>query len=176
MHLAITALGKSPKHFIAEILEAVGNCHCNILELRSTHLAQSAIAAYLLVEGNWNHLAKLENLLNALQKRLEVQINTQHTESLAAQKDYIPYQLETISIDHPHIVQDIVIFLDTRNIPIEEIKAYCHTDCFTQTPIFSTQFIILIPLDIQPGFFRDEISNFCNSLNLDAVFEPIKHL
>lgn len=176
MHLAITALGKSPKHFIAEILEAVSNCHCNILELRSTHLAQSAIAAYLLVEGNWNHLAKLENLLNALQKRLEIQISTQHTESMPLQKDYIPYRLETISIDQPHIAQDIVTFLETHSMLIEEIRAYCYPDCLTQTPIFSTQFIILVPFSIQPAFFRDEIFNFCNGLNLDAVFEPIKQL
>lgn len=176
MHLAITALGKSPNHFIAEILDAISNCHCNILELRSTHLAQSAIASYLLVEGNWNHLAKLENLLNTLQKRLKIQIHVQHTESLEIQHEYIPYRLETISIDQQNITQDIVTFLCTHNILIEEIKAYCRPDCYTQTPIFSTHFIILIPFNVQPAILREEVFNFCNTLNLDVLFEPFRQL
>ncbi|NOQ36671.1 MAG: transcriptional regulator [Methylococcaceae bacterium] len=176
MHLAITALGKPPTHFIADILEAITNCHCNILELRSTNLAQSAIAAYLLVEGNWNHLAKLENILNSLQKRLKIQIHTQHTKPLEIENEYISYRLKTISIDKPNITEDIVTFLCTHNIKIEEIKAYSQPDYYSQSPIYSMHFMVLIPNDIQLAFFREEIFNFCNTLNMDILFEPDRQL
>ncbi|MDQ7090218.1 MAG: ACT domain-containing protein [Methylococcales bacterium] len=176
MHLAITALSQSPTHFIADILEAVTHCHCNILELRSTHLEKSAIAAYLLVEGNWNHLAKLESILNSLQKRLNVQIHTQQTKTLNLKKPYITYKLETISINQQNITQDIITFLSTRNILIDEIKASCRPDYTTQTSIFSSYFILLIPVDIQLSVLREEILNFCDDFNLDAIFEPVKYL
>ncbi len=173
MHLAITALSQSPSHFIAEILDAVTQCNCNILELRSTHLATSAIAAYLLIEGNWNHLAKLETVLNSLQQQINIQIQSQQTKNISPPKTYIPYKLATISINQQSITQDIVIFLNTHNILIEEIKASCRPDYTTQTPIFSTQFSILIPISIQLAFLREEIFIFCDNLNLDALFEPI---
>ncbi len=176
MHLAITALSQSPTYFIAEILDAVTQCHCNVLELRSTHLATSAIAAYLLIEGNWNHLAKLEIILDNLQQHINVQIQSQQTKSISSQKTYIPYRLETISINQQRITQDIVIFLNTHNIIIEEVKANCRPDYTTKTPIFSTQFSILIPIDIQLAFLREEIFNFCDDLNLDALFEPIRQI
>ena len=51
MQLAITVLANNQINFIAEILPAVRDCNCNILEIRSSHLGQST-AAYLLVQGN----------------------------------------------------------------------------------------------------------------------------
>ena len=176
MHLAITALSQSPTQFIAEILDAITQCHCNVLELRSTHLATSAIASYLLVEGNWNYLAKLETMLNNLQQHLNIQIHSQQTKSISLAKTYIPYNLATISINQQSITQDIVIFLNTHNILIEDIKASCRADYTTQTPIFSTQFSILIPINVQLVLLREEIFNFCEDLNLDALFEPIKQI
>ena len=176
MHLAITALSQSPIYFIAEILDAVTQCHCHLLELRSTHLATSAITAYLSVEDNWNHLAKLEIILNNLQQHLQIQIHSQQTKSVSLPKTYISYKLKTIAINQQSITQDIVIFLNTHNILIEEIKASYHPDYTTQTPIFSTQFSILIPIDIQLALLREEIFNFYDDLNLDALFEPIRQI
>ena len=75
MQITITALGNQSTHFISEILAAVSSCNCDVVELRLSHLAQST-ASYLLIDGNWNHIAKLETILDSLQKRLEIQIHT----------------------------------------------------------------------------------------------------
>ena len=74
MQLAITVLGNHQINFIAEILPAIRDCNCNILEIRSSRLAQST-AAYLLIQGNWNQIAKLESTLDVIQNRLDIKIH-----------------------------------------------------------------------------------------------------
>ena len=65
MQLAITVLGNRQTHFIEHILPAISRCHCNIVEISLTDLAESS-AAYFLIEGNWNHIAKLENIFDSI--------------------------------------------------------------------------------------------------------------
>jgi len=41
--------------------------------------------------------------------------------------------------------------------------------------MFSVNMSIGIPSDVHIAGLRDEFMEFCDSLNLDAVMEPIKH-
>ena len=68
MQLAISVLGANHTNLIGEILPVVRDCNCNILEIRSSQLGQST-AAYLLIQGNWNQIAKVENTIENIQKR-----------------------------------------------------------------------------------------------------------
>ena len=122
MQLAISVLGNNQINFIAEILPVVRDCNCNIVEIRSSHLGQSA-AAYLLIQGNWNQIAKFENTLDNIQKRLEIKIQTLRPEQKdkVKGKDCVPYSLETISLDKDSIVESITSFLFDRDIEIEEL-------------------------------------------------------
>lgn len=173
MHLTITALGNKSTPFIAEILATVSNCDCNVVNLKSSNLAQST-AAYLLIDGNWNHIAKLETLLDNLQKRLEIQITTIRPEANAKKNNCIPYSLETISIDRHNVIEDITNFLYEREICIEEINASSYPAPYIQTPIFSTKFILQIPPQVRLLMLREEFLDFCDTLNIDAIIEPIK--
>ncbi|MFI3218718.1 MAG: ACT domain-containing protein, partial [Methylococcales bacterium] len=60
MQLAITILGSHQSRFMAEILPAIRDCKCHIVEIRSSTIGQST-AAYLLIQGNWNQIAKFES-------------------------------------------------------------------------------------------------------------------
>lgn len=173
MQLAITILGKQSTAFIADILTAVTTHKCTILELNLSDFSNSA-AAYLLVEGNWNCLAKLETVLEHQQKRLDVTIYTLHLEVQQIVSEYIPYNLEIISINQDSTLQDLLTFFATHQIVTKEIKACCYPAYYTQTPLFSAKFILLIPVDIQLLSFREELLDFCDSSNVDAIFEPIK--
>lgn len=174
MQLAITILGKRSTAFITDVLAAITTHKCNILELCLSDFSHSSTAAYLLVEGSWNCLAKLETGLDHLQKRLDVKIYSLHTEPQEVACDYMPYNLEIISINQNAILEDVLTFLMTHHIVVEEIKASCYPASYTQTPLFSARFIILIPLDIHLLSFREEILTFCDDCNVDAIFEPIK--
>ena len=173
MQLTITALGNKPPHFIAEILTSISSCHCHVVELRSSRLAQ-ATTAYLLIEGNWNHIAKLENILDSLQKRLEIHIHTLRPEAYLKPHEGIPYNLETISLVRNEVLESITLFLLEREIHIEEICASCYPASHAQTSVFSTRFILLLPTEIRLLSFREEFMDFCDNLNLDAILEPIK--
>jgi len=173
MQLTITALGKQSTHFIAEILAAITSCECNVLELRSSHLAQST-ASYLLIDGNWNHIAKLESILESLQKNLEIQITTLRPELDQKECEGIPYSLETISLDHNDVIENITSFLLGHRICIEEINASCYQAPYIQTTIFSTKFILLVPGEVRLLALREEFLDFCDNLNIDAIIEPIK--
>ncbi|GAB4257617.1 MAG: hypothetical protein Kow0065_07010 [Methylomicrobium sp.] len=173
MQLAITVLGKRHTSFIEPILAAISRCKCSIVEIRATDLAEST-AAYLLIEGNWNYIAKLENTLDALQKQLKIQIQKTRQEKSVSNKSGLPYTLEIMCVDQNDIILAIVSFLSERNISIEEIKGYRYPAPYIQNPVFATQFIIIIPSEQRLLQLREDFLDFCDQLNLDAILEPIK--
>ena len=173
MQLAITVLGNNPINLIAEILAVIRDCKCNILEIRSTSLAQ-ATAAYLLVQGNWNQIAKLENMLDAIERRADIKIQTLRPEQREKVRECIPYSLETLSLDRDNVVESLVSFLFVRDIAIEEITASSYQAPYIQNAVFSTKFIILIPPQLHLLSLREEFLDFCDQLNIDAILEPIK--
>lgn len=173
MQLTITVLGNNSIHFIAEILATISSCNCNVLDLKFSNFAQST-AAYLLVDGNWNHIAKVESLLENLQKHLEIHISTIRPETNEEKIASLPYSLETISIDRHNVIEDITGFLFERDICIEEINASSYPAPYVQTLIFSTKFILLIPPQVRLLLLREEFLDFCDILNIDAIIEPIK--
>ncbi len=173
MQLTITALGKLHTHFIAEILPIIRDCKCNVVEIRSSRLGQST-ASYLLIQGNWNQIAKVESALDLIQKRMEIKIHTLRTEPKEKGKESVPYTLETISLDKESIIESITTFLLGRDIEIEEIMGSSYLAPYAQTPVFSTKLIILIPPQLHLLSLREEFLDFCDHLNIDAILEPIK--
>lgn len=175
MQLAITVLGSHQINFIGEMLPAVRDCNCTILEIRSSRLGVSA-AAYLLVQGNWNQIAKFEHTLENIQKRLEIKVHCLRPESKDKDKakECVPYSLETISLDKDSVVESIASFLLDRDIDIEEITGSSYQAPYIQTPVFSTKFVILIPPQLHLLSLREEFLDFCDQLNIDAILEPIK--
>jgi glycine cleavage system transcriptional repressor len=174
MQLTITALGKLHTHFIAEILPIIRDCKCNVVEIRSSRLGQST-ASYLLIQGNWNQIAKVESALDLLEKRMEIKIHSLRTEAKEKGKESsVPYTLETISLDKESIIESITTFLLGRDIEIEEITGSSYLAPYAQTPVFSTKLVILIPPQLHLLSLREEFLDFCDHLNIDAILEPIK--
>lgn len=173
MQLAITALGNHKIKFMAEILPAVSDCKCTILEIRVSRLAQST-AAYLLISGNWNQIAKFETTLDIIQRRLDIKIHTLRPEQKDKSKECIPYSLETISLDRDNVTESIFTFLFDREIDVEEITGSCYQAPYIQTSVFSSKFIVLIPPQLHLQSLREEFMDFCDHLNIDAILEPIK--
>ena len=173
MQLAITALGKKTTHFLTDILSAVSNCECNIIELKTSQLSQAS-ACYLLIEGKWNQIARLEAVLDQLKDHLDIHVQTLRPEVSKPYCEGTPYTLETISLYRNDIIQDLTTFLSGRNVYIEEISASRYQAPYFQSPVFSTKFIVMIPPDIRILSLRQEFLDFCDNLNLDAIFEPIK--
>lgn len=173
MQLAITVLGNKPNDFIAETLSAVSVCQCSVLELRTSNLTQIT-AVYLLIDGNWNHIAKLEGMLDAVAKRLLMQISFLRPESDSPMLEGVPYTLETISMDKKDLLLAITSFLTEHGIFVEEITASRHHAAFFNNTVFSTKFILLVPENVRILSLREEFLDFCDNLNIDAILEPAK--
>lgn len=173
MQLAITILGNNQLNFVTDILAAIRDSKCNIIEIRSSRLALST-AAYLLIQGNWNQIAKFETALETIQKRSEIKVHTFRPEPKAKGRDFVPYSLETLSLDRDNVIESITTFLDDREIEVEEITGSSYQAPYIQTSVFSTRFIILIPPELRLLSLREEFLDFCDQLNIDAILEPIK--
>jgi glycine cleavage system transcriptional repressor len=173
MQLAVTVLGSHQSRFMAELLPAIRDCKCHIVDIRSSCIGQ-ATATYLLIQGNWNQIAKFESTLELIEKRLEIKVQTLRTEPKEKTKEYLPYSVETISLDHDNIIESIAVFFLDHEIEIEDVTGNSYQAPYLQTSVFSCKFIILVPSSVSLLLLREEFMDLCDQLNIDAILEPVK--
>ena len=172
-HLVISAIGKDRPGIINHLSKAIYELECNISDSRMTVLG-GEFAILLLVDGPWNQLTRLEDQVPELQEKLGLTITTKRTEERTAEANLLPYGVDVVSLDHPGIVYSLASFFSDKNINIEDMTTSCYAAAHTGTPMFSVRMNIGIPADIQIAVLRDEFMDFCDSMNVDAVLEPIK--
>ena len=172
-HLVISALGKDRPGIVNQLSKAIYELDCNVSDSRMTVLG-GEFAILLMVEGPWNLLAKLEDQVPELQDRLHLTIISRRTEERAGNANLLPYGVDVVSLDHPGIVYSLASFFSDKNINIEDMTTSSYAAAHTGTPMFSVRMSIGIPADIHIAALRDEFMDFCDSMNIDAVLEPIK--
>lgn len=129
-------------------------------------------ALLLMVSGNWDAIAKLEALLPAVEEQLELTIIYKRTNQKDSDKDKIPYEVDVVALDHPGIVNEIAGFFSEQNINIENLETDCYAAAHTGTQMFSIHMVVSLPADISIAQLRDDFTEFCDNLNLDATLEP----
>lgn len=172
-YLVISALGKDRAGIIDQLSKTILEDGCNIADSRMTVLG-GEFAILLMVEGNWNTLSKLEEALPQLGERLGLTIISARTEERQTTQDLLPYAVDVISLDHPGIVHHLASFFSQRNINIEDMSTSGYAAAHTGTPMFAVHMSVGIPSELHISALRDEFMEFCDSMNLDAVLEPIK--
>jgi glycine cleavage system transcriptional repressor len=173
MELAITVLGPKTNDFLVEALSAINSCQCSIVELRSANLTELT-ALYLLVDGSWNHIAKLQPHLESSAKQFQVQIHMLRPEEDCPVVAGIPYTVETMCLDDKDVLLAITAFLTERGILIEEVTASRQQAAFFKNTVFSSKLLLLVPDHVAILSLREDFLDFCDSLNIDAILEPIK--
>ena len=172
-YLVLSALGKDRPGILDELSKTILEHDGNLADSRMTVLG-GEFAILLLVEGNWNTLAKLEDAIPALAQKTNLTITVRRTEERPPASDLLPYSVEVVSLDHPGIVHSLSNFFSRRNINIEDMMTSSYAAAHTGTPMFSVTMSVGIPSDVHIATLREEFMEFCDSLNLDAVLEPIK--
>ncbi|MEJ1379707.1 MAG: glycine cleavage system protein R [Candidatus Sedimenticola sp. (ex Thyasira tokunagai)] len=172
-YLVISALGKDRPGIVDDLSKVILEGGCNIADSRMTVLG-GEFAILLLVEGNWNTLAKLEDVVTALEQQLELTITVKRTAERKTAKNQLPYCVEVVALDNPGIVHHLAGFFSKRNINIEDLLTSSYAAAHTGTPMFAVHMSVGIPSDVHIAALRDEFMEFCDSLNLDAVLEPEK--
>jgi glycine cleavage system transcriptional repressor len=172
-YLVISALGEDRPGIVNSLSKAVLEHNCNIEDSRMTVLG-GEFAAMLLVEGKWNTLAKVENMLPELERQLSMTIISKRTGERSSEANLLPYAVDVISMDHPGIVNNLAGFFAERKINIEDMSTSTYAAAHTGTPMFAVHMTVGIPADLHIAALREEFMDYCDALNLDAVLEPLK--
>lgn len=172
-YLVITALGHDKPGLVDEFSQTIADCGCNIEESRMNSLG-GEFAIIMLISGNWNTVAKLETHLAELERRLGMTIASKRTEPRTPERNLLPYAADVVSLDHPGIVHQLSHFFSNREINIEELVTSSYAAAHTGTPMFSVHLKVAIPAHLQISALREEFMEFCDTLNLDAILEPVK--
>lgn len=173
-YLVISALGKDRPGIVHDLSKAVLDCGGNVEDSRMTVLG-GEFTLMMLVSGHWSAIAKLEHQLPALEKKLELTVVAKHTEPRGARANMVPYMVDVVSMDHAGIVHEVAEFFASREINIEEMSTWTYPAAHTGTAMFSMNMTVSIPSDLNIGRLRQEFTEFCDSLNLDATLEPARH-
>jgi glycine cleavage system transcriptional repressor len=172
-HLAISAIGSDRTGMVHELTRVVSECGGNITESRMATLG-TEFAMLLLVSGNWHALAKLETELKRLSETSSLSVHLKRTEPRTARTDMLPYSIDVVCLDQTGIVSGLAGFFATRGIDIAEVSTRSYPAAHTGAPMFSVQMIVNVPSRIHVAHLREEFMEFCDSLNLDAILEPVK--
>jgi len=177
MILAITAVGANQTDVIPELLQIISDSLCTVAESRLTVFANQ-FTGYWCVDGNWNHIAKLENFLSTAANRRGFKIATSRVDESDIEnsddQSILPYTIDVVSADRIGIVNELASFLAERNILIQDLTTSAYSASYTGTAVFSAHIIVGIPADVRLISLRDEFLDFCDREHLDAILEPLK--
>jgi glycine cleavage system transcriptional repressor len=172
-HLAVSAIGSDRTGMVHELTRVITECGGSIAESRMATLG-SEFAALLLVTGNWHVLARVESELARMSQTDGLNVQLKRTEPKPARTDMLPYSVDIVSLDQTGIVAGLSGFFANRGIDIIEVSTRSYPAAHTGAQMFAVQMVINVPGKQQVAQLREEFMDFCDSLNLDAILEPVK--
>jgi glycine cleavage system transcriptional repressor len=172
-YLAVSAIGSDRTGMVHDLTRIITDCGGNIAESRMAALG-AEFAMLLLVNGNWHALAKIESELARLAEVGTLSLHLKRTEPRAARADMLPYSIDIVSLDQTGIVAGLSGFFAGRGIDISEVSTRSYAAAHTGAPMFAVQMVISVPVKLQLAQLREEFMDYCDTLNLDAILEPVK--
>jgi glycine cleavage system transcriptional repressor len=172
-HLAVSVIGNDRTGMVHDLSRVITDCGGSIADSRMASLG-SEFAMLLLVSGNWHALARIESELSRLAETESLSVNFKRTEPKGTRTDMLPYSVDIVSLDQTGIVSGLTGFFASRGIDICEVATRSYAAAHTGAPMFAVQLVINVPGKLQVAQLREEFMDFCDSLNLDAILEPVK--
>jgi glycine cleavage system transcriptional repressor len=171
-YLVVSAIGTDRPGIVNELAKASAELHCNIIDSRMTVLG-GEFAVIMMVAGNWDAIAKLENIFTQLADKLDLKIVIKQTRPRAL-KQTISYTINVVALDNPGIVYEIAKFFSSQQINIEDMQTGTYCAPHTGTQMFNLNMIINVPTSTHLPSLREEFMLFCDDRNLDAIIEPTR--
>lgn len=171
--LLIQTLSSTSKSPLLTLARRIADAGCNLSDARvSTIGADSSLV--LVASGAWDALAKLENALGKLARDEDMHLVHFRTQPREPDSHLLPYLVEVVSADRPGILVRIVEFFHRNRISIEQLNSMRYQAMQTGAEMFQAQITIGIPSDSHIATLRDDFLELCDSLNLDAIMDPVK--
>lgn len=172
-YLVITASGDDRVGLVDRLSARIAESGCNIEESRMAVLG-GKFALIMLVSGPWNALSKLESQIGPLGEHMGLTVIHERTHKREHVVAAVPYSVEVVAMDHPGIVRDLSAFFARQGINIEEMQTSTYPAPHTGTPMFSVNMTVGVPAKTHIPTLRGDFLDYCDDLNLDAIFEPVR--
>jgi glycine cleavage system transcriptional repressor len=173
-YLAVSAIGADRAGLVHEFTRAIADCGGSISESRMLALG-AEFGLQLLVAGNWHAIAKLEAELARLGETAGLVVHLRRTEARPRRDDHLPYSIDVVCVDQPGIVAGLTGFFTSRSIDIGEVATRSYIAGQTGAAMFSVQMSVNVPSRIHVSQLREDFMDYCDTLNLDAILEPVKN-
>ena len=166
----LTPASQSP---LLTLARRIADAGCNLADTRvSTIGADSSLV--LVASGSWDALAKLESALGKLARDEDLHLVHYRTQPREPDARLLPYLVEVVSADRPGILVRIVEFFHRNRVSVEQLNSMRYQAMQTGAEMFQAQITIGIPSDSHIATLRDDFLELCDSLNLDAIMDPVK--
>lgn len=172
-YLLITASGEDRVGLVQRFTSRIAEAGCNIEDSRMALLG-GQFAIIMLVSGRWDALTKLEDKLDQLGAEMELAVIHKRTRDVERKEPLVPYHIEVVAMDHPGIVHSLAEFFARQGINIEEVDTDTYPAPHTGTSMFKVDMVVGIPGTVHIPTLRGDFFDYCDSLNLDAIFEPAR--
>jgi glycine cleavage system transcriptional repressor len=172
--LVLSAIGADRPGIVDQLTNRVSQLDLNIGDSRMTVLG-GEFAVQMLIEGPWNQLSKLEQDLPAIADSLGLIAHCKRTQRKSNTDQLIPYAVNVVALDHPGIVHKLANFFSLRHINIQDMHTSSYSASHTGTQMFAVHMEIGVPATVQISALRIEFMEYCDTLNLDAILEPVTH-
>ncbi len=172
-NIVISVLGEHRADLISNITQIILDCGGNIIESRMSVVAGEC-TLLLMVAGGWHTSGKLEKGLQQYADESDLSIRLRLASKTTTELDRVPYVIDAVCMDKQGIVYELTGFFIERDIEIAELNTRSYPAAHTGAPMFAVQMAIKIPAQAHISTLREEFLEFCDSINLDAILEPVK--
>ena len=155
------------------LTKRIADAGCNLADARVSTIGMDT-SLVLLASGAWDAVAKLETVLNKLARDQALHLIHYRTSPRETSSHLLPYLVEIVSADRPGILVKIVEFFNKNGISVEQLNSMRYQAMQTGAQMFQAQITIGLPGEIHIASFRDDFLELCDSLNLDAILDPVK--
>ena len=172
-YLLISAFATHPESPLLALSRRIADSGCNLVDARLSTVGRD-VSALALAMGSWDAVAKLESGLGRLEREDGMRLVWYRTGPKPMQSNLLPYMVEVIAADKPGILYQLADFFDRQGITIENLHSSRYRAMQTGADMFSAQLTVGIPASMHIAVLRDDVLEFCDHLNLDAILDPMK--
>lgn len=171
--LLVQAVAPSRQSPLLTLSRRIADAGCNLVESRVATVGAD-VSVLMLARGPWDAIAKLENALARVGKDDALHLLSYRTEVGEEQSRLLPYMVEVVAADKPGVLVELIDFFAHHKISIEQMSSMRYQAMQTGADMFQAQITIGLPADTHIASLRDEFMELCDSLNLDAIMDPVK--
>lgn len=175
MQLIITAWGEPDGALFEQLLASIRESDCEVRECRMARIARGC-ACFLLVQGRWNHVARLESALAVLGQ--QAQIFHHRLEETAGEggegSGELLYVADVVSREHAGVLEGLVAYFSQAGVGIQDLRCSSYRLPYVDATVCTIHMLLRIPPGIGVLSLRDDFLDYCEQLQVDAIFEPVK--